>query len=108
VDVVKTSGCSIAGLTGVEDAIITEHGYNRGDTTNAQLAKVQAKTTERSTAIASLIGCDRSRSGRLIEDLENDYIQGRNHYPTTVADAYNLLTNWKQERADGVPQPPRE
>ena len=47
---------------------------------------------------------------RLIDALENNFHQNRNHFPKTVAEAYNLLTNWwKQERtgwrtptADGV------
>ena len=51
--------------------------------------------------MAFLLGCDRSRYGKLIEDLENDYLQGRNNYPTTVVAAYNLLTNWKQENRAG-------
>ncbi len=51
-----------------------------------------------STAVAFLLGCDRSQYGRLIEDLENNFLQGCNHYPGTVAKAYNLHTNWKQER----------
>ena len=98
-DVVKTSGDAIAGHTGIDDAIVAGRGYSRSDMTQAQLAEVQTETTDRSTAIAFLLGCDRSRYGRVIEDLENDYLQGHNHYPTTVADAYNLLANWKQERA---------
>ena len=44
-------------------------------------------------AVAFLLGCDRSRYGRLIEDLENDFLQGNDHYPSTVAGVNNLLTN---------------
>jgi hypothetical protein len=107
--VVTESGGSIAGHPGVEDVIIGEGNVERMSLTEAHLAAVKEKATARSTAMAFLLGCDRSRYGRLIEDLENDFLQGRNHYPGTVAEAYNLLTNWKQERsgwrmptADGV------
>ena len=29
--------------------------------------------------------------------MENDYLQGRNKYPTPVTSAYHLITNWKQD-----------
>ena len=57
VDVVTTSGGSIAGHKGVEDALIANMP---GD---IQHKKVQEESTERSTAIAFLLGCDRSRYG---------------------------------------------
>ena len=107
--VVTESGGLIAGHPGVENMIIAEGNIERGDLTEGQLKEVQEQTTARSTAMAFLLGCDRARYSRLIDDLENDYLQGRYHYPKTVAEAYNLLTNWKQERngwrtptADGV------
>ena len=107
--VVTECGGSIAGHPGVENLIIAEGGIAREDMTAAQIVAVRETATARSTAMTFLLGCDRSRFGRLIEDLENDYLQGRNHYPGTIAEAYNLLTNWKQERsgwrapaADGV------
>jgi hypothetical protein len=107
--VVTESGGSIAAHPGVDNVVIAEGIIPRADMTEEQLHEVTNKTTARSTAMAFLLGCDRSRYGRLIDDLENDFLQGRNHYPGTVAEAYNLLTNWKQERtgwraptADGV------
>jgi hypothetical protein len=48
-----------------------------------------------------LLGSDRARYGKLIEDLENDFLQGHNNYPTTITAGYNLLTNWKQENRYG-------
>jgi hypothetical protein len=53
---------------------------------------------ERYLAVAFVLGSDRNRFGKLIEHLENSYLQGQNLYPRTVTAAYHLLTNWKQER----------
>ena len=102
-EVVTTSGGSIAGHKGVEDELIAKlpGGVTRESITPEQLKKVKDDTIAMSTAMAFLLGCDRSRYGKLIEDLENDYLQGRNNYPTTVVAAYNLLTNWKQENRAG-------
>ena len=56
---------------------------------------------------AFLLGCDRTRYVKLVENMENDYLQGRSPYPKTVASAFNLLANWKQDprnlmHSDGV------
>ena len=50
-------------------------------------------------ATAFILGADRNKYGQLIENLENDYLQGQNNYPQTLTGAYNLLTNWKQDPA---------
>ena len=46
---------------------------------------------------AFILSSDRSRYEELIGNLENDYLQLLDHYPTTLTAAYNLLTNWKQD-----------
>ena len=108
-DVVVHCGGTIAGNPGMEDSIIAERGLTLVDLTAAVRADIKADAVARTTAVAFLLGCDRARYGRLIDDLENDFLQGRNHYPMTLVAAYNLVTNWKQENrfwrtpvADGV------
>ena len=110
VAVVTESGGSIAGHKGVEDLVLAEMNVERANMTDEEEKQMKEKATGRSTAMAFLLGCDRSRYGRLIEDLENDFLHGRDrHYPNTIGEAYDLLTYWKQERsawraptADGV------
>ena len=110
VDVVTQSGGSIGGHAGIEDAIIRERGTTPELIADDDLGAVTAEADARVKAVAFLLGSDKARYGKLIEDLENDYLQGRNNYPRTVLAAYNLLTNWKQEtrfgwrapQADGV------
>jgi Zinc knuckle len=48
-------------------------------------------------AIAFLNGADRNRYGKLLDRLQNDYLQGQDGYPKTLTGAYHLLTNWKAE-----------
>jgi hypothetical protein len=33
----------------------------------------------------------------MLEDLENDFIQGTDNYPVTLKQAYSLLVHWKQD-----------
>jgi hypothetical protein len=39
---------------------------------------------------------DKERCGRLIEDLENDYVKGNNNYPSMITDAYSISINYRQ------------
>jgi hypothetical protein len=41
------------------------------------------------------VRADRSRYGKLIEEVENDFLKGRDDYPKTPTDAYNLLVNYR-------------
>ena len=81
---------------GLESMVAAEKGCGT-HMTEAQTKEVQAETRERYLATAFLLSADCTRNGKLIEDLENDYLQGRNNYPTTVTSAYHLITNWKQD-----------
>jgi hypothetical protein len=48
-----------------------------------------------------LYACDNSRYNILSEELENNYTKGRNHYPKTVTEAYNLIINYRQSKPSG-------
>jgi hypothetical protein len=45
-------------------------------------------------AIAFLAGADRAHYGKLLNELENSYLKGRDEYPTTLNAAYNLLVHY--------------
>ena len=53
------------------------------------------KAKDRYYAVAFILGADRTRYGKMIEDLENAMVQGDDRYPKTLNDAYNLLLHWK-------------
>ena len=51
----------------------------------------RTEAREQYFASAFIMGADRSRFGKLIEDLENSHLLGDDIYPKTMNDAYNLL-----------------
>ena len=57
----------------------------------------RAEARELYLAVSFLLGADRARYGKLIEDLENNFLQGQHLFPKTINDAYTLLANWKQD-----------
>jgi hypothetical protein len=38
---------------------------------------------------------DTERYGKLIQEIENDFLKGNNDYPETPTKAYNLLVNYR-------------
>jgi hypothetical protein len=42
-----------------------------------------------------LVRVDQSRYGKLIEEIENDFLKGHNNYPKNPTEAYNLVVNYK-------------
>jgi hypothetical protein len=60
---------------------------------NQVMADHRLEATEQYYRVAFLLGSNRVRYGKLIEDLENSHLKGQNNYPKTVQDAYTLLVN---------------
>jgi hypothetical protein len=60
-------------------------------------------TMDRFLAVAFLLGADCFRYGTLVEEIENNYLRNKGGsssagtYPTTVAEAYNYLCNYKKD-----------
>jgi hypothetical protein len=97
VDVINQVGGSVGKNIGLVKEYAKVKGVDFETLSNEALKKLKEETYERYLATSFVLAADRSRYGRLIESLENDYLQGRDNYPTTLTSAYNLLTNWKQD-----------
>lgn len=93
VDVIEHSGGGIGSEPGIDSIIAKEKGKQVNELTPADKSEAQ----DRYLAVAFILGSDRLRYGKLIENLENDYLQGRNSYPQNLTASYNLLINWKQD-----------
>ena len=47
--------------------------------------------------MAVIPGACRKQCGKLLTELQNDYMKGNNNYPGNVVKAYNLLENYKRD-----------
>jgi hypothetical protein len=54
-----------------------------------------AKAKYKCIAVAFLSSVDKTRYGKLLEDLYNDCTKGAEHYPDSITKAYNLVVNYK-------------
>jgi len=77
------------------DADLEQNGLDRETATEAEIAASEKRATERQMAMGFILGSDRLRFGKLIEDLENQHTQGMKSFPQTLSDAFILLNNWK-------------
>ena len=96
-DVITMNGGEIAGHPGIVDMLLAQKGLVAGAITEEQRVEIRDEVRSRSTAMVFLLGSDRTRYGKMIDEFENDFLKGIDHYPTTVNEVYNLLTNWKMD-----------
>jgi hypothetical protein len=97
VDVIEHSGGAIGNHRGIENIIVKPQGLTM-PLTNDERATVEKEAQGEYLAVAFLLNADRTRYASMLQDLENDYLQGQDNYPKTVTTAaYNVLTNWKQD-----------
>jgi len=93
VDVIKSLGGSLVDDMHLADElpdVRPRNGY-----TKEQQAEAREKIENKTIAYGILVRADRSRYGKLIEEIENDYLKGNNDYPKTPTEAYNLLVNYR-------------
>ena len=94
VEVIESHGGTIGLHGGSMRAIMVEEGVIDPDNpTRAEYNQARVAAREKYFAVALILGSDRNRYGKMIEDLENDYIQGNDRYPKTINAAYRLLLN---------------
>jgi len=93
VDVIKSLGGSIIDNMHLKDELPDREP--RGGYTAEQLAGAKTRIENKTIAYGILARADRSRYGKLIEEVENDFLKGNNDYPETPTEAYNLLVNYR-------------
>ena len=91
----------IGGTLGMEEGIFEQvakaNNKEISDLTNTE----QRIAKDQYLASLFIFGTDRSRYGRLLDKLQNEYLQGYDGYPKTIQAAYNLVSNWKMEQPFG-------
>ncbi len=96
VKVLEYSGGDIGTDSGLVEKALVSQNATMKTATKAQLQVCKDYAKQAYLACAFLLGANRNRYRKLIEILENNFIQGQDRYPKTVNAAYNLLVHWKQ------------
>ena len=96
-DVLEHIGAGIGNDEAIMKQVLRSQGIDIDEATEAQEEAAETEGTQWYLALAFLMGSDRSRFGRLLEKLENDFTAGNDNYPKTLTDAYNMLLEWKDD-----------
>lgn len=95
VDVIEHCGGTMGEDEGTIVDILAESALTRTSADSAQLLDATIKAKERYLRYVFICAADRSRYGKLMEDLENSYVQGHDKYPKAMTSAFNLLIYWR-------------
>ena len=68
--------------------------------TAAQAAMASENARQRYLAVGFIEGARKEYYGKLVEQMENDYLQSIDRWPKTIHEAYSLLLNWKNTEAE--------
>ena len=93
--VIRHIGGELPVYKSLVDADLKAKGLDRDTATAAEIENSEKVAGERQLAMGYILGCDRVRYGKLIEDLENQHTQGIKSFPQTLSEAYTLANNWK-------------
>jgi hypothetical protein len=98
VEVIEHCGGNIGTDVGLVNETLSTASppISRSTATPGELQAAEDYTREKFLACAFILGSDRIRYGKLVEDLENDYTQRVDKFPKTIVDSYSLLLHWKQ------------
>ena len=87
----------IRGLIGLDTAMLSKVCKDFNKELDELSDEVKQRAQEECIATAFLMGTDQNWFGKLLDKLQNDYLQGYNCYSKSLSAAYNLLVNWKAE-----------
>jgi hypothetical protein len=96
VDVLEHCGGAIGPDPALVEQILQRDGNTTATAATDELTAAKEGAIEEYLAMVFLLGADRNRYGKLVEDLENAFTQGNDNYPRSVTGAYAMLMTWKQ------------
>ena len=102
VDVIEHCGGTVGTDPGIAQELVKERNLDVSLLTNEEMEEIRKESQAQYLAVAFVLDADKIRYGKLIEDLENAYLQGVYRYPKTITAAYSLLTNWKQDPCNAM------
>ncbi len=94
VDVIKSLGGTLCDDMHLKEEL-PEQNRPRGGYTEQQKNEARERIQDKTIACGILVCADKVRYGKLIEEVENDFLKGHDDYPKTPTEAYNLLVNYR-------------
>jgi hypothetical protein len=103
VNTAKESRATIRAHPSCINEVLATSAIDPNNPTANKRTDVTRKSTQRYLAVALLLGADRIRYGTPVEEIENEFLRNKGRastagtYPTTAAEAYDYLCNYKKD-----------
>ena len=81
---------------------LTELSLTWQTATDEQMKTAKATAQDKLLGVAYLMCSDKHRFGKMVEDIDNAYLVGRDEYPKSVNDAYYRICNWSNDQKNFV------
>jgi hypothetical protein len=94
IEVIEYCGGRVGYDPGVYTDYLERNGLDESQFTKDEVIKHKATAVQKYVATVFILRADRSRYRKLIEDVENDNLKGRDDYPRTIHDSYSILSYW--------------
>lgn len=78
--------------------VLKQKGLTKTSAQTQEIEEAAAEFREAYMAMAFLSGLNNDKYQGLLDELTNAFLSGRDEYPKTVVDAYNLVTNWRGKK----------
>ena len=96
VDVVEHCGGTLVDYNDVENEL-TALSLTFRTATDEQITQAKQTAKDKLLGVSYLMCVDRTKFGKLLEDVENAYLTGVDQFPKSVNDAYHRVTNWSND-----------
>lgn len=89
-----TFGAMFQGMA--DDVLKSQYDTDREGATDEQATEAERKAGDSVLAIMFLRQSCPARYGEVARELQNDFLKGKDNYPTDITAAYAMLASWRQ------------
>jgi heptaprenylglyceryl phosphate synthase len=90
----EQQGSNIGAHSDRMEAILEEIATNLDLPIYAEREQARDRAKDQFLAVMFLVNSDHAWYGSLVQDIENEYTQGSDTYPTTLSAAYDYIVNY--------------
>jgi hypothetical protein len=101
VQVIEQCGASLGEDPLTRSMVCKDLGLQSSTTSATELAEIEKTVRDYTLGAALLLGADPDRYSSMIRGLKNASLAGRDEWPKDVTEAYNYLSKWECDGANG-------
>jgi hypothetical protein len=101
VQVIEQCGASLGEDPLTRAIVCKDLGFQTNTTTTTEIAEITKNVRDYTLGAALILGADPDRYSSMIRGLKNASLAGRDEWPKNITEAYNYLSKWESDDANG-------